>query len=228
MEESTNKIITKKCVKCPNIKLLSEFRGNRNKCKECEKEEGRIYRHSNDKAKVWAENNKEKMKELQSNWYQNNKDRINNKFNDRYSNDPEFKIKKNTHRRLLALIDKDDSTKKYLGTDYSMVKKWLEFCFNNKMNWDNYGNYWQIDHVIPLNTFNLLDKEEHLIAFNWKNLMPLKKETNISKHDKIVPKQIKKHIKNLENFHLLNNMEIDKEYNKLFAKHLVAGTPLEL
>ena len=50
----------------------------------------------------------------------------------------------------------------------------------------------------------------------------------MSKHDSIIPKQIKKHIENLKKFFKLKDLEIDQEYIKLFAKHLVAGTPLEL
>lgn len=223
-----NKSLDKKCIQCSNNKQLTEFRGNRSKCKECEKADGREYRRSNDKAKIWAENNKERMKELQSEWHQQNKPKINEKFNAKYSNDPEFKIKKNTHRRLLSLIQKDDSTKVYLGTEYGLVKEWLEFCFNKKINWNNHGDYWHIDHVIPLNIFDLTDKNNHLIAFNWKNLMPLEKEINMSKHDSLIPKQIKKHVKNLIKFHSEKNMKLDEDYMKLFAKHLVAGTPLEL
>ena len=216
------------CVQCVISKNLNEFRGNRSKCKECEKADGRAYRKSNNKAKIWVEENKERMQELQSQWHQNNKSKINKKYVEKWNNDPAFKIKKNTQRRLLALIEKDDSTKKYLGTEYGFVKEWLEFCFTKEMNWENYGKFWHIDHVIPLNTFDLLLKNNQLIAFNWKNLMPYKKEDNMSKHDKIIPEQIKKHIKNLKKFFKLKDLEIDQEYIKLFAKHLVAGTPLEL
>jgi hypothetical protein len=216
------------CVQCLISKVRNDFRDNRSKCRECEKADGRAYRKSNNKAKIWAENNKEQMQQLQSDWHQKNKPRINEKFVEKYNNDPEFKIKKNTHRRLLALIDKDDSTKKYIGIDFGFVKEWLEFCFTNEMNWENYGSHWHIDHVIPLNTFDLLIKENQLIAFNWKNLMPYKKEDNLSKHDKIIPEQIKKHTNNLKKFFKSKNLDLDKEYMKLFAKHLVAGTPLEL
>jgi hypothetical protein len=58
--------------------------------------------------------------------------------------------------------------------------------------------------------------------------MPYKKEDNLSKHDKIIPEQIKKHTNNLKKFFKSKNLDLDKEYMKLFAKHLVAGTPLEL
>ena len=216
------------CIQCAISKNRVDFRDNRSKCRECEKADERAYRKSNNKAKIWATENKERMQELQSDWHQNNKPKINEKFVERYHTDPEFKVKKNTHRRLLALIQKDDSTKVYLGTSYGFVKEWLEFCFTTEMNWENYGKYWHVDHVIPLNTFDLLDKSNQLIAFNWKNLMPYKKEDNMSKHDSIIPKQIKMHIKNLKKFFKLKNLDEDKDYIKLFAKHLVAGTPLEL
>lgn len=218
----------KQCNKCIIMKDDSEFRKNRRVCKDCERESGREYRRSNDKAKIWATNNKDKMKELQSNWHQQNKERINEKFVDRYNNDIEFKIKKNTHRRLLDLINKNKTTKHYLGTEFSFIKEWLSFSFTPEMSWDNYGTFWHIDHVIPLNTFNIVNEEEQLIAFNWTNLMPYKKEDNLSKHDNIVPEQIKVHLSNLIKFHKLKNIEINDSIIKLFAKHLVAGTPLEL
>jgi hypothetical protein len=218
----------KECKYCGITKESCDFRKNRLKCKDCEREHGRNYRQSNDKAKIWVENNKVRMQELQSNWHQSNKDKINAKYNKRYQEEPEFKIKKNTHRRLLALINKDDSTKTYLGTEYAFVKEWLQYCFTENMTWENHGEYWHIDHVIPLNAFNLSNKSEQLIAFNWKNLMPYEKTANIEKHDKIIPTQIKVHYMNLKKFHKLNKLKIDPFFKELYAKYLVAGTPLEL
>ena len=96
------------------------------------------------------------------------------------------------------------------------------------MNWNNYGNIWHIDHVIPINFFDNTIGDQQNLCFHWSNLRPLKKEINMSKHDSLIPKQIKKHVKNLIKFHSEKNMKLDEDYMKLFAKHLVAGTPLEL
>lgn len=49
------------------------------------------------------------------------------------------------------------------------------------MSWDNYGIYWQIDHVNPLKNFNLLNTEYQKSVFNWKNTRPLEKIQNLSK-----------------------------------------------
>ena len=46
------------------------------------------------------------------------------------------------------------------------------------MSWDNHGSYWEIDHTIAVANFNLHSVNEQLLCFNWKNLMPLKREIN--------------------------------------------------
>jgi hypothetical protein len=41
------------------------------------------------------------------------------------------------------------------------------------MTMDNYGTYWTLDHILPLSKFDLTNKEEQAIAFNWKNMQPI-------------------------------------------------------
>ena len=54
------------------------------------------------------------------------------------------------------------------------------------MTWDNYG-LWVIDHIIPLSSFDLTDRNQMLDAVRFKNLQPLWYEDNQSKikEDKI-------------------------------------------
>lgn len=76
---------TKICIKCQEVKTLSEF-GKRkgkilNRCKKCiclsSKE---WYENNKEKAKQrskeWNENNKEKRKQYQKRWYENNKEKV--------------------------------------------------------------------------------------------------------------------------------------------------------
>jgi len=212
------------CDYCKEMKVKTEFRKNRKKCKDCERKAGREYRRSNDKAKIWATKNKSRMQELQSNWHQENKEKLNKKFVERYHSEPAFKIKKNINRRLRALISKEDSTSKYLGIDIKKVKEWLEFGFTEEMNWNNYGDYWHIDHVIPLNLFKLEDKSQQLIAFNWKNLMPLKAIDNLSKHDKLITEQVTMQMTNIILFSALNKIDSD-DYILTLRNILLRGYP---
>ena len=52
------------------------------------------------------------------------------------------------------------------------------------MNWGNYGvNGWQIDHIIPITSFDLTDNEQVKKCFNYKNTQPLWAKENIIKSD---------------------------------------------
>jgi hypothetical protein len=67
------------------------------------------------------------------------------------------------------------------------------------MNWDNYGSYWSIDHVIPVCKFDLTDENENLKCWNWTNLMPVTVKYNSSKKE-IDMNQINNIFKKIEKF----------------------------
>ena len=62
----------------------------------------------------------------------------------------------------------------------------LESLFDDEMNWDNYGKYWEIDHIIPLFTFDFSNPINISKAFNYTNTRPLSIEKNRSR-----PKSLK-------------------------------------
>jgi len=227
------------CRICDEEKEDTEFRKGRFKCLECERDNGRTYRksdHGQTKSAKWLEDNQEQMTKLQAEWYQNNKDHINEKYNERYHNDPEFKFKKCTQIRIIIALknagtQKQDRTIAYLGCKINKFKNWLEYNFDENMTLENHGEYWHMDHVVPVNTFDLLDNDQALLCFNWKNVTPLKGSENMSKHDSIQKDQIAKHMQNLLKYkkevkpskNKKDKVDFD-EYLQLCATHLVAGT----
>ena len=74
----------------------------------------------------------------------------------------------------------------FIGCDIYFLKKWLEYQFTSEMNWENFGIYWNIDHILPISKFNFNNKEEISICFHWTNLQPLQKDENISKLNKVL------------------------------------------
>lgn len=75
----------------------------------------------------------------------------------------------------------EDLTK--LGIDFYTVdelRAHLESLFTPEMNWDNYGSYWELDHIIPQNCFNLESPESKDFKICWSlaNLRPLEKYKN--------------------------------------------------
>jgi hypothetical protein len=93
------------------------------------------------------------------------------------------------------------------------LKKWLEFQFDETMSWENYGESWHIDHIIPINSFNFKNDLEKKLCFNWKNLQPLESKENIDKSDNIQIKYIEKLLINLTKF--VPQETLNKEYQEL-------------
>jgi hypothetical protein len=72
-----------------------------------------------------------------------------------------------------------------------------------------------------LSKFDLNVLEQQVIAFNWRNTMPLSCIENLSKNNKILQLQVDTHYKKLVEYHLENNLDLPQVYIDLFAKHLV-------
>lgn len=142
--------------------------------------------------------------------------------------EPLDKFKRKIRCRIyLSLKKKNKHTIEYLGCSTDEYLKWM-LHNNNGYSLDNQGTIWHIDHVIPLSHFDLENEDEQMIAFNWRNTMPLSVKENLSKNNKIIKSQIEQHYENLVDYHTKNNIEIPQKYINLFAKHLVDGNPLKL
>lgn len=219
------------------------FRYNRRKCLECEKADGRAYRQSEigkKKSLAWVRNNRERMAELQAQWYQNNKNKRNLEYNQRYHSDPLFRFQRNCKSRIHSAfrdrkLNKSDKTIKYLNCTIPHLAEWFVFSFHDeRMTIDNHGTYWHIDHVIPINKFDLTKTDDICLCFNWINLSPLEGSENISKHDTISIEQIKRHVQKLVDFLYNNNCDqtswiLLHSYISLCARHLImTGNSLEL
>ena len=86
---------------------------------------------------------------------------------------------------MMRSIKKNKTNKRlyrYLSYTIEELKEHLEHQFEDWMNWDNLGltankekETWQIDHIIPVNTFNILEigDEEFRKCWALDNLRPL-------------------------------------------------------
>lgn len=63
------------------------------------------------------------------------------------------------------------------------LKEHLELQFDENMSWDNYGEYWEIDHIIPQSLFNIKIAKDKDFQICWSliNLRPLEKSVNRSR-----------------------------------------------
>jgi hypothetical protein len=56
--------------------------------------------------------------------------------------------------------------------------KYIEGKFQGGMTWGNRGTFWNIDHILPINSFDLKNKIELKKCFNYLNTRPTFKEDN--------------------------------------------------
>jgi hypothetical protein len=164
-------------------------------CKTCFNREWRSrnrkkQRHSN---KQWKLRNPDKVKESNSKWCQDNKDHIRIRSLEYELNrskiDIDFKLRKILRSRVYHAIknnQKVGSAVSDLGCTIDYLRSYLESKFLLNMTWENYGFYgWHIDHIIPLDSFDLTNREEFLKACHYTNLQPLWRLDNILKSNKI-------------------------------------------
>ena len=94
-----------------------------------------------------------------------------------------YRLKKSLAARLRNVLFKSDTTMNYIGCNIQYLREWFKFNFTSEMNWDNYGSYWSIDHIIPVCKFDLTIEDEKLKCWNWTNLMPVTVKFNSSKKE---------------------------------------------
>ena len=94
-----------------------------------------------------------------------------------------YRLKKSLAARLRTVLIKNDSTMNYVGCNIQYLREWFEYNFTSEMNWDNYGSFWSIDHIIPICKFDLTNEDEKLKCWNWTNMVPVTVKYNSSKKD---------------------------------------------
>lgn len=124
--------------------------------------------------------------EYKKKWREENKDHClkrNREYIKQKMKDPTFRIKKNLRNRLNQAFKNNQKTGSAideLGCSIDKLKEHLESQFADGMTFDNYGE-WHIDHIKPLDSFDLTNKEEMKKACNYTNLQPLWAEDNFKK-----------------------------------------------
>jgi hypothetical protein len=97
--------------------------------------------------------------------------------------------------------------------------EWFENIFeldkHLKMSWNNYGDLWQIDHVVPCASFDLTIEKNQKKCFHWTNLCPVLASYNLSKQDKIVHPDIIQQLSRVRNFTNKQHNKTNKMYRIL-------------
>lgn len=108
--------------------------------------------------------------------------------------DPGYKLKCNLRTALAKAITRRIGAKRgghvrLLGCSVDFLVKYIEGLWTEGMSWDNYGNTvgtWNIDHIKPLASFDLLCEEQLQECCHYTNLQPMWAVENSRKGDREV------------------------------------------
>jgi hypothetical protein len=136
-------------------------------------------------SKRWTEENRERSNEIKMNWKKRHKDKYAD-YCSRYISkkyaDPMKRLSKNMSKAIWECLKngkEGGSWVDFVTFTPLQLRQHLETKFKEGMTWDNYGNYWHVDHVRPLSWFNL--EVEFNKAWDLNNLQPLEASINYSK-----------------------------------------------
>jgi len=130
----------------------------------------------------------EKMAPQILQYRQLNKERTRAYENNRYQTNPQYRISVTLRARIRDAIKREHKsarTEELLGATFLEFKQYLENKFESGMSWKNYGA-WEVDHIIPVSSFDLSLQKEQKKAFHYTNTQPLWKKDNRLKSAKIL------------------------------------------
>ena len=184
--------------KCSLCKLelelnSSNFHKNKNevdgfnyRCKKC-----KLTHYNSNKEKyksnsiTWQNSNPEKNSSIQKKYRQSEKgidvrkQHRKKEYNQKYGVDMEWTLLRNLRIRLRNALKKEfksGKTIELLGCSIKEYALYLEKQFDENMNWENYGTYWEVDHIQPLSKGG---------SFHFTNTQPMHFSENRSKGNRV-------------------------------------------
>ena len=188
------------CSKCKQNLLIENFNKNiiskdgyNNWCKTCQKEYDKIY----------YKENIDKCRESNRRYRENNREKLNELDMIKYYSDIKYRLNILMSCNIYSALKGAKSEQHWedlVGYSVEQLKEHLESQFDENMTWDNIGEYWEIDHIVPKGMFyyDSIKDKEFKICWSLANLRPLEWRANRSrpKNGSDISEELKQQILN--------------------------------
>lgn len=155
--------------------------------------------------KEWATRNKEYMQKYKHQYYlehaeevkrkvkehyENNRELINRQVVEHRKNNRQVQIAHNLRTRINQAVkgrSLGGRMREMVGCDLGTFIAHIESLWDENMGWHNYGRgkgKWSLDHIIPVEWFDLENRIERNKAFNYMNTQPMWCSENSSKSNR--------------------------------------------
>jgi len=111
------------------------------------------------------------------------------------NNDVNFKIKDLIRGRIYSILKNKKAAlginlhkqfNEIVGCDLLFFKEYINSKFKSGMAWDNHGKVWQLDHILPCASFDLMQDKQLKACFHYTNYQPLYNKENMSKNKRML------------------------------------------
>lgn len=138
---------------------------------------------SKERSKKYREEHKEKLKAYDKKYREEHKEELKAYDKQRNQNNKLYRCMSKGIWHSLQGAKSEQKWETLISYNLKELKQHLESQFTPEMNWDNYGEYWEIDHIIPQNLLKTNNPEDKKFQICWSlaNLRPLEKSLNRSR-----------------------------------------------
>lgn len=189
----------------------------------------KLYRQENrdaicmQKKEYYRKNRDEILQKTKSKDY---KEKRNKNLKERRQTDRKFAMVNAYRARLNEVLrkQKKNTYVSYLKCKREEFLDWIEFQFEKHFSWESYGKEWVIDHVIPIDYFDLDNEHEVFMCFSWFNLRPYCVKRNLEKSNKLLIDEVETHQTILNKFKRNNSWyQADVEMHRWLREKLRYG-----
>ena len=136
--------------------------------------------------KMSDDNRLEKNPRWKGGIWSNDKKKYNREYTRKLRKNPKYRLDCSLSALIYQKLKKNKGGRKWenlVGYTLKDLTIHLENLFDENTNWENYGSYWELDHIKPKNTFTYIDAEDKEFKECWalSNLRPLEKILNRSR-----------------------------------------------
>ena len=119
---------------------------------------------------------------------------------------PESLLKKREKRKWqIALrryvLEKNQGSvyARYFGLDIEYFREWIQLQFKDGLNWENFAQNWQFDHIVPVAYFDFTNEEDLLLCWNFINIRVERIEHNKIRGNRIDVMGVRTYFEDLYN-----------------------------
>jgi hypothetical protein len=88
-------------------------------------------------------------------------------------------------RRYILEKNKSSFYAPYFGLDINSFRQWIELQFDEDVNWENFSQAWQLDHIVPVAYFDFENEDDMKLCWNFVNIRVEKLQLNKNRGNRI-------------------------------------------